>query len=138
MTLILDHCARGFNPYHLIEGLKDLEAAENLYVDTSVVCNPLAIWACVECLGLDHIFYGSDLCCSHVRGTNLPAGDSFLWLDETMDIWDFCTRPTPRPGPLLVGLENLRAVKAVFRMLRLTDNEIESYFWSNAARVLGL
>ncbi len=139
MTLILDHCARGFNPYHLIEGLERLgPPPRNLYVDTSVACNPLAVWACVEHLGMDRIFYASDFYCSHLRGTNLPAGDSFLWLDETMDVWNFCTRPQPRPGPLLVGLENLLAVKAVFRMLKLTDREIEAYFWTNAARVLGL
>lgn len=138
MALILDHCARGFNPYQLIEGLRGIEPAQNLFIDTSVACNPLAIWACVEHFGVDHIVYASDFYCSHLRGTNLPCGDSFIWLDESQNVWDFCTRPTPQPGPLLIGLENLRAVKAVFRRLRLSDAQIESYFWSNAARLLGL
>jgi glutamate-1-semialdehyde 2,1-aminomutase len=136
MTLILDHCARGFNPYHLAEGLKRLEPADNLYVDTSVICNPLAIWACLEHFGTDHVLYGSDFYCSHLRGTNLPVGDSFLWLGENMDIWDSCAYFAAGRGPLPIGLENLRAIKAVFRMLRLKDRDIENYFWSNAIRIL--
>ncbi|MBN2293655.1 MAG: amidohydrolase family protein [Pirellulales bacterium] len=138
MTLILDHCARGFNPYHLIAGLEHLGNPGNLYVDTSVICNPLAIWACIKYLGTDRVLYGSDFYCSHLRGTNLPVADSFIWLDESMDIWKFLAYPRQNAGPTLVGLENLLALKAVFHMLKLTDNEIEAFFWSNAARVLNL
>lgn len=136
MRLILDHCARGFNPYHLLEGLKCVDPAANLYVDTSVICNPLAIWACLEHFGTDHVLYGSDFYCSHLRGTNLPVGDSFLWLGENMDIWDSCAYPAVGRGPLLIGLENLRAIKAVFRMRTLKDSQIEGFFWANAAQLL--
>jgi len=140
MTLILDHAARGFNPYHLIEGLERLESPGNLYVDTSVICNPLAIWACVEYLGIDRVFYASDLWCSHLRGTNMPVGDSFVWVDNhaDMDVWN--TSPMLNYGghPVLIGLENLRAAKGAFRVLKLTDKDVEAYFWSNAERVLGL
>lgn len=133
MTLILDHCARGFNPYHVIEGLDKLPPLHNLYVDTSVCCSPLAIWACIHYLGIDHVLYASDFYCSHIRGTNLPIGGSFLWLTESaQDAWDSILYGQ---APILIGLENLRAVKAVFRMLNLEDNAVESYFWKNAERL---
>jgi predicted TIM-barrel fold metal-dependent hydrolase len=135
MILILDHCARGFNPYHLIEGLKGLDRHHNLYVDTSVICNPLAIWACVDFFGINRVFYGSDFYCSHMRGTNFPLANSFMWIDQEPDLSDQIPYDSTQ---LLIGLENLRAIKAVFRMLKLTDNEVEAYFWSNAARVLQL
>jgi len=129
MILILDHCARGFNPYHLIEGLKKLEKLPNLYVDTSVVCNPLAMIACFEHFGLDHVLYASDFYCSHLRGTNLPVGDSFIWLLEDMPIWNDVTYGKPA---VLLGLENLRALKAAFRVLKYKDKDIENFFWNNA------
>jgi glutamate-1-semialdehyde 2,1-aminomutase len=135
MALILDHAARGFNPYHCIEGLKKMTGLHNLYADTSVICNVLSIMACLRYLGTDHVLYASDFLCSHQRGTNLPVGDSFMWLDQELDIWDGVAYGKK---PVLVGLENLRAVKAAFHMLNLSDKEIEAYFWGNATRMLGL
>lgn len=137
MKLILDHSARGFNPWHCIEGLRQLakDMPRNLYVDTSANCTPLATMACLKYLGSEHVFYGSDFFCSHIRGTNLPVGDSFLWLEEDMGIYN---RITYGKEPVLLGLENLRAVKSAFEMLDLGDREIENYFWDNAAKLLSL
>jgi glutamate-1-semialdehyde 2,1-aminomutase len=135
MKLILDHCARGFNAYHCMEGLSKLQGLDNLYADTSAICNPLAVMACVHYLGIDHVLYGSDFFCSHLRGTNLSVGDSFMWLGEDAPIWNSVLY---QGNPLLIGLENLRAVKAAFHMLSLSENNIEDYFWNNAARLLGL
>lgn len=137
MKLILDHSARGFNPWHCIEGLRQLakDMPGNLYADTSVNCVPLATMACLKYLGPEHVLYGSDFFCSHIRGTNLPVGDSFLWLEEDMGVHD---RIAYRGEPVLVGLENLRAVKSAFEILNLGDKEIENYFWGNAAKILSL
>lgn len=135
MTLILDHCARGFNPYHCIEGLQKMGKIDNLYVDTSAICNPLAIIACIQYLGIKRVLYASDFYCSHLRGTNLPAGDSFLWLLEETNVWN---EVAYLGKPVLLGLENLRAVKAAFTMLKSTDKDVEDYFWNNAAELLRL
>ena len=135
MTLILDHCARGFNPYHALKGLKQLPDLPNLYADTSVVCSPLGVMVCLQQLGADHVLYGSDFYCSHIRGTNLPLGDSFLWLEEEAPVWD---EVAYGQKPVLLGLENLRAIKAACEVLHLGDAEVEAIFWGNAARILGL
>jgi glutamate-1-semialdehyde 2,1-aminomutase len=135
MTLILDHCARGFNPHHAIEGLKPLQGLPNLFVDTSVACSPLAVMACIRQLGVDHVLYASDFFCSHIRGTNVPVGDSFLWLEEDAAVWKDVVYGKK---PVLVGLESLRAVRAACQMLRLSDANVEAIFWGNAARLLDL
>lgn len=134
MTLILDHCARGFNPHHVLEGLRRMQGLPNLYADTSVVCSPLGVMACLKLLGVRNVLYGSDFWCSHIRGTNLPVGDSFLWLEEDLPVWE---RIIYERKPVLVGLENLRAIKAACEILHLSDSEIEAIFWENARRVLG-
>ena len=135
MTLILDHCARGFNPHHAIEGLKRLQGLPNLCADTSVVCSPLGVMACIRHLGPRRVLYGSDFWCSHIRGVNLPVGESFVWMEQDAPAWQDVAYGCK---PVLVGLENLRAIRAACEMLRLSDGEIEAIFWGNAARVLGL
>ena len=58
-------------------------------------------------------------------------GDTFIWIDEETPVGevDYGSK-TALP---LVGIENLRAVKAAFRSAGLTDSQIEDYFWNNAA-----
>ena len=137
MALILDHSARGFNPYHCLEGLVKLAPADlpNLVVDTSACCSSLATMACLRYLGPERVLYGSDFYCSHIRGTNVPVGDSFIWLEQDMGVENAIAYGEK---PVLMGLQNLQAVKAAFRMLNLSDKEIEAYFWGNAARILDL
>jgi glutamate-1-semialdehyde 2,1-aminomutase len=135
MLLILDHCARGFNPYHALAGLQQLQGLGNLYADTSAVCSPLAVLACLELLGVRNVLYGSDFYCSHLRGTNLPLGDSFLWLGQDTPVWPEVLYDGK---PVLLGLENLRAIKAACQILRLRERAVEAMFWDNAARLLAL
>ena len=135
MTLILDHCARGFNPYHALEGLQHLHGLPNLYADASLVCTTLAVTACIRHLGVKNVMYASDFFCSHMRGVNLPVGDSFLWLGEELKEWN---EVQYGGRPVLIGLENLRAIKWACEELHLSDSEVEALFWGNAARVLRL
>jgi len=137
MTLILDHAARGFNPYLALQGLPALAGLDNLYVDTSVCCAPLAIMACLKYLGPDHVMWASDYFCSHQRGTNFGVNQALYWMDEGVGFWQD-PKEVNTVQPTLVGLENLRAAKAAYHMLNMGDKEIEDYFWGNAARILEL
>jgi len=137
MNLILDHSARGFNPYHTMIGLQKLSDLDNLWVDTSANCSPLATIAALRYLGPDRVMYGSDFYCSHIRGINFAVNDYFMWLDEDFFVSNNDTK-TGQVCPTLIGLENLRAVKAAFWALGLKDKEIEKYFWQNAACLLDL
>jgi len=136
IQLILDHCARGFNPYQTMNGLAKLTGLDNLWIDTSVICNSLAVEAALKVLGPHRVLYASDFCISHFRGTNVGVADSFLWLYEDTPVWQVPYRD--EIVPLLVGIENLRAVKAACWTLGLSDRQIEDYFWGNAAKLLGI
>lgn len=136
MQLILDHCARGFNPYHVLEGLPSLADLPNLWLDTSAVCNAAALEAAFDLIGPQRLMYGSDFCVSHLRGTNYPVGDTFMWAYET----DGPPAPVYADGfewpP--VGIEHLRAAKTACRLAKLSDAQVEDFFWGNAARLLHL
>jgi predicted TIM-barrel fold metal-dependent hydrolase len=136
MQLILAHAARGFNPYHTIEGLAALRGLPNLWCDMAAVSDTGACEAIVEILGHSRLLFGTDFPISHLRGRCVAVGDGFLWLyDDTLDWSTASFQPLQ---PVFVGLESLRVLKQAAWHCRLTDRQVEDIFRNNARRLLGL
>jgi predicted TIM-barrel fold metal-dependent hydrolase len=132
MRLILAHAARGFNPWHTIEGIESLRGLGNVWFDTSAVTEAGAFEAIVETMGHQRLLYGTDFYISHLRGRCVAVGDSFHWFyAEEMNLAERHT--TLRP--VLVGLESLRSLRLAARRLKLTDEQIEDIFYNNAAQL---
>jgi hypothetical protein len=136
MQLILAHAARGFNPYHTIEGLGALRGLTNLWCDMAAVTDVGACEAIIEILGHERLLYGTDFPVSHLRGRCVAVGDGFVWLyEDTLD-WDAVSfQPL---HPVFIGLESLRALKQAAWHQRLRDGQIEDIFANNARRLLRL
>ena len=137
IKLILAHAARGFNPFHTIEGIHTLSGLRNLWCDSSAVTEAGGFEAIVEALGHDRLMWGSDFPVSHLRGRCVAIGDSFLWLYEDTLAWD-TVASYGKIQPLFVGHESLRALKLAARRMRLSDSQIEDIFYNNARRMLGV
>ena len=133
--LILAHAARGFNPYHTIEGIPSLRGLSNVWFDTSAVTEVGAFEAIVQAMGVERLLYGSDFPISHFRGRCVAIGDSFHWL--SMENTNF-NAGYMEVRPTLVGIESLRVLKHACLNLRLADREVESIFYGNAAQLFGL
>ena len=132
MRLILAHAARGFNPWHTIEGIDSLRGLENVWFDTSAVTEAGAFEAIVETIGHDRLLYGSDFYISHMRGRCVAIGDSFHWFyAEDMGLEE----KHATLQPVLVGLESLRSLRLAARRLKLSDTQVEDLFYGNAARL---
>jgi glutamate-1-semialdehyde 2,1-aminomutase len=135
MQLILAHAARGFNPYHTIEGLAALEGLPNLWCDMSAVTDVGACEAIIQILGHERLLYGTDFPVSHVPGRCVAIGDGFLWLyEDTLDWSKASFKPLQ---PVFIGLESLRILKQAAWHQRLTDGQVEDIFHNNAGRLLG-
>ena len=137
IKLILAHAARGFNPFHTIEGIHTLKGLKNVWCDTSAVMEAGAFEAIVDTLGHDRLLWGSDFPVSHGRGRCVAIGDHFLWLREDALDWETVAGHA-RIKPVLMGLESLRALKLAAMRLRLTDAQVEDIFYHNARKMLGM
>jgi glutamate-1-semialdehyde 2,1-aminomutase len=134
MRLILAHAARGFNPWHTIEGIDSLRGLGNAWFDTSAFTEAGAFEAIVETMGHERLLYGSDFYISHMRGRCVAIGDSFHWFyAEDMGLEE--KHITLKP--VLIGLESLRSLRLAARRLKLTDTQVEDIFYNNAARLFG-
>jgi predicted TIM-barrel fold metal-dependent hydrolase len=135
MRLILAHAARGFNPWHTIEGIESLRGLGNVWCDTSAVTEAGAFEAIVETLGHERLLYGTDFHVSHLRGRCVAIGDSFHWFyADEMNLDENHTTLQP----VLIGLESLRSLILACRRLKLRDSQIEDIFYGNAGQLLGI
>ncbi|MBD3673145.1 MAG: aminotransferase class III-fold pyridoxal phosphate-dependent enzyme [Planctomycetaceae bacterium] len=132
--LILAHAARGFNAGHTVEGIHSLRGLDNVWYDTSAVCEPSALEAILETCGPTRLMYGSDFPVSELRGRCVSIGDGFYWLHDDNAEWDGWLHAQPT----LVGIESLLALQQACRTLKLIDRDIEKIFDTNARQLLGL
>src|SRR5690606_37474511 len=65
--LILAHAARGFCGRHTVDGIDSIRGLDNIYFDTSAVCEPQAFEAILEAFGPTRLFFGADFCVTEMR-----------------------------------------------------------------------
>ena len=135
MRLILAHAARGFNPWHTIEGIESLRGLDNVWFDTSAVTEAGAFEAIVETMGHEKLMYGTDFHVSHTRGRCIAIGDSFHWLyADDMDLEE----KHISLQPVLIGLESLRSIRLACDRLKLSERQVDDIFYGNAAALLDI
>ncbi len=133
--LILAHAARGFHAPNTVNGLSCLRGLENVWFDSSGVCEPEALQAILREFGPRRLLWGSDFPVSEIRGRCVTVGDGFAWLQPDSVLWD---KTGPQGHPTLVGLETLRALRAAADALGLNAADLQDIFADNALRLLGL
>lgn len=134
VKLILAHAARGFCGRHTVAGVGSLRGIDNVYFDTSAVCEPEAFEAILQVFGPTRLFFGADFCVTEMRSRCINLGDGFLWLDELHPNY----QKSRYAQPTLLGIESLLALKQACQNQHLNDGDVEEIFCLAARRVLDL
>ncbi len=135
VKLILAHAARGFNAWHTAEALPRLADLDNIWFDTSAVCEARAFLAILDTFGPRKLLWGTDYPVSQMHDRAVSVGDGFLWPATVIDDW---AEVTPRVEPTTVGVESLRALLDAADAFGLNDADMQDVFADNAMRLLGL
>ncbi|MEN6357278.1 MAG: aminotransferase class III-fold pyridoxal phosphate-dependent enzyme [Armatimonadota bacterium] len=132
--LVLAHCGRGFCACNTINGISTLKGLENVWFDTSGICEAEAIMAVLEEFGPRRLLWGSDFPISEQRGKFVTVGDGFAFITpESADESDssFCR-------PALTGLESLRALVNAAHSFGLNKTDLQDIFCDNALALLSI
>jgi len=132
--LILAHCARSFNAQHTVDGIHSLAGLDNVLFDNSAVCEAAPHEAILRTFGPSRLLFGLDHPISSLRGRCLSIGDGFAWTNEIDPSWT----KSNFAQPVLVGIENLLALKQACRTMHLTDSDVERVFGDSARQWLGI
>lgn len=131
-NFILAHCGRCFITPNMEDALSKLPVAENLWIDTSAVCDMGVFINLFSRYDISRILFGTDLVtASGFRGAYVKMGMS----------WDACSedmfkRPNGQPiCATFAAYENLYALFQAAKFCRLSVNDINNIFYNNSARL---
>jgi predicted TIM-barrel fold metal-dependent hydrolase len=129
---ILAHCGRCFIAVNMETALEELPVAENLWLDTSAVCDTGVFLHLFRRYDPTHLLFGTDLVtATGFLGTYASLGRS--WHPVTAkQVTGLEARPT------FAVYENLRALLLATRHCGWTDRTREDFFYNNAARLFHL
>ncbi|HOF38773.1 MAG TPA: aminotransferase class III-fold pyridoxal phosphate-dependent enzyme [Candidatus Hydrogenedentes bacterium] len=132
--LVLAHAARGFHAPNTVRAIGSLRGLENVWFDSSAICESAPLLAILEAFGPRRLLWGSDFPVCFQRGRCVTAGDGFFWLGpEHID-----TASPFAPRLALTGLESLRALREAADTFGLDQDDLRDVFHDNAGRLLGL
>jgi glutamate-1-semialdehyde 2,1-aminomutase len=132
--LVLAHAARGFCGRHTVEGIESLRGLDNVFFDTSGVCESSAFQAILDTFGPSRLFFALDFPVTQTRARCVNLADGFLWLNEVSP--DYSRSKFAKPT--LLGIESMLALKEACRTCRLSDHDVEDLFCRNARQLLGI
>jgi len=132
--LILAHCGRSFCSRTTVDGVAALRGLDNVWFDNSAICEAAPHEAILRVFGPTRLFFALDHPISSMRARCITIGDGFAWTNEIEPRWE-----RSRFGrPVLVGIENLLALKQACHTLGLADRDVEEIFGNAARRLFGL
>ena len=131
-AFILAHCGRCFIAPNMETALERLPVAENLWIDTSAVCDLGVFLHLFQRYDRTRVLFGTDLVtATGFRGTYARLGLS----------WHVCTQGMVsglEPKATFAAYENLAALLRAARFCGWSEAAIRDLFHENAGRLFGL
>ena len=131
--LVLAHAARCFHAPNAAKGLSSLMGLENVWFDSSAICEAEPLFEIINRFGAKRLMWGSDYPVCAIRGRAVTVGLDFIWLQPDTIVGD---NLNTKCRLVVVGLESIRALQTACRYANLTKSEVNDIFYNNAKRLL--
>jgi glutamate-1-semialdehyde 2,1-aminomutase len=132
--LVLAHGGRCFHGPHARAAVAAYRGLDNLWFDTSAVCEPEPLIAILDEFGPQRLMWGSDFPVSAMLGKCVTLGDGFFWIYPER----IPSQSSSYSQLFPVGLESLRAIRQACDNCGLNKQDLEDIFFTNAMRLLGI
>jgi len=133
---VIAHCGRCYTPDRMTAAIKSVEDLENVYMDTAMVMEPLALEMVFEHLGPRRVLFASDLPIANMRGRRVYVMDH--WVDLVLEGYP--------ESSFRVGSDNMRAtymmweivlaVKRAADMAGISAEELSRVYFDNGMELL--
>lgn len=133
--LVLAHAARGFHPMNTKTGIHSLSGLENVWFDSSAICESDALISILQEFGPRRLMWGSDFPVSSQRGRCVSLGTGFVWITTDQVEWN---DRAFFGEPVQVGFESINALLNAGELTGLEKKDFIDIFHDNAQRLLDI
>jgi len=135
VTIILAHIGRAYYVSNVVGYLDDLRPLDNVYFDTTMVCNWEVLEYTFQQIQPHKLLYGTDIPLALAPGTSVEINNQYTYI-------------SPNPSDLSIGddhhklvftsfvYEQLRAIKKAVTRCKLPRGFVEDLFYGNGMRLL--
>jgi hypothetical protein len=134
--IVLAHCGRCYHPDQMKRAIGSVADLANVYLDSSMVMDPLVIQIALESIGSKRLLFGTDLPVAGMRGRRVYA----------MDHWVDLVLPGPAESAYRVQSADIRATFMVYeiilaivraaRQIGLAGSDLSAIFHDNGMELL--
>ena len=78
-SIVLAHCGRCYHPLEMNMAVASIANLENVYMDTSMVMEPIVVMKAIKAMGAGRVLFGSDFPVANMRGKRVNIRDH--WVD---------------------------------------------------------
>lgn len=134
--IVLAHCGRCYLPDQMKKAITAIKNLENVYLDTSMVMDPLVLQIVFETIDSKRVLFGTDLPIARMRGRRVYVMDH--WVDIVLEGYP--------PSTYRVAAKEIRATFMVYEIIlaiqraaervQLSQDQLQSIFYNNGMGLL--
>ena len=134
--IVLAHAGRCYLPTEMKKALGVLKDLSNVYMDTSMVMDPIVLQMAMEGVGSQRLLYGSDFPVAAMKGRRIRIMDH--WVDVVLPGYPESAYRVAAPGirATYMAVEIVIAIRDAAERVGLDDQELAGIFYENGMRIL--
>ncbi len=134
--IVLAHCGRCYMPAEMKAAIGSLRGLDNVWMDTSMVMDPVAVQMALDVVGPERLLYGTDYPVAAMRGRRVRVMDH--WVDVVLPGY-------PKSGFRVSGedvhatfmaWEIILAIKWAAELAGIEEAKVKAMFWDNGMSLL--
>ena len=134
--IVLAHCGRCYDPYHMRQAISNVADLENVSMDTSMVMDAVSITLALREMGAGRFVYATDLPVAAMKGRRVTVKDH--WVDLVLDEYeksDFRVLSNNMSAAYMAH-EIAIAVEHAANLAGLSESQLNGIFYDNGIGLL--
>ena len=134
--IVLAHCGRCYLPAEMKKAINSVKDLSNVYMDTSMVMDPLTLQIAMEAISPERLLYGSDFPVAAMKGRRVRVMDH--WVDVVLDKYpDSAYRvKSNQIRATFMAIEIAIAIRDAAEQVGISDKQRDGIFYDNGMQLL--
>ena len=134
--IVLAHCGRCYLPSEMKNAINSIKHLSNVYMDTSMVMDPLAIQIAMDTIGSERLLYATDFPVAAMKGRRVRVMDH--WVDVVLEEYpDSAYRAKSNQiRATFMAVEIAIAIRDAAERVGISDKQRDGIFYDNGMKLL--